>query len=92
MQATMADNRKSLIRDFFSDVLLAHDYSPEYLQHRRAQLGLNENMGFRLAVLEVNDADAVSNRLTKGDSSVLSFRTYQCLKRESEWKMPHLAH
>ena len=89
LQRAMAENRLSLTRDFFSDVLMSNDFSAEYLQHRREQLGLGPELRFRLALLEVNMTNAVSAEVTQGDASLLCFRTLQSLKRDTGWKMPY---
>lgn len=89
LHKAMAEKRVGLIKEFFSDLLMDNDFSEEYLQHRLRLLGLDESLRFRLAVLELNLAGSISAQPTPDDSSAFSFRTYQCLKRDTGWTMPY---
>ena len=89
LRRAMEDNRMSLVKEFFAEVLMSHDFSTEYLQHRREQLGLGPDLRFRLALITLNYTETLSNQPVIGDSSVSSFHLYQSLKRNTGWQMPY---
>lgn len=88
LRQAMHDNRMSLIKELFSDVLMSHDFSDEFIQHRRRQLEIRDDMLFRLGMVEVNPNNVVSAQFG-GDNSMLCFKTYQSLKHDAGWPIPY---
>ena len=89
LRQAMQENRISLRRELFSDVLLGGDMPGINFEHRLRQLGLGEVAGFRVALVDVNANSPVMAQVDQDDEGLIPYRVYGYLAARSHERTPY---
>lgn len=91
LRAAMTENKISVIREFFSDVLLGGEVSGINLDHRMHQLGFEGDQVFRVAMVDLNANNSIAMGNNQDDEVLTSYQVFRYLKTHSHEMTPYYA-
>lgn len=89
LRQAMAENRISVIREFFSDVLFGGEISSINLEHRMRQLGFSAEQAFRVAMVDLNANHSIAMRNDQDNDGLIPYQVFRLLKSHSHEAIPY---
>ena len=85
----MVENRISVVRELFSDVLLGGEISGINLEHRMRQLGFEDDWTFRVAAVDLNAKNSIAMRKEQDSEGLIPYQVFRYLKTHSHEATPY---